>query len=84
MGLKNCHSYTVLDVKEIVLENGELEYLAFVMNPTGNFFMKDDEVWKGDWGPMSDKWTEKTRKQLSYYVTPQDMARAKKRQKVEV
>ena len=62
IGLKNCHSYTVIDVKEVVLDNGELEYLVFLRNPTGNFFCKEDEVWKGDWSPLSDKWTTKVRK----------------------
>ena len=45
IGLKNCHSYTVIDVKEVVLDNGELEYLLFLRNPTGNFYNKDSEVW---------------------------------------
>lgn len=53
VGLKNFHSYTLLDVREVVLHNGDLEYLVFLMNPTGNFFMKESEVWKGDWGPGS-------------------------------
>lgn len=58
VGLKNQHSYTVLDVREVILANGELEYLVFLRNPTGNFFMKDSEVWKGDWGPDSEKWDQ--------------------------
>lgn len=62
IGLKNFHSYTVLDVREVVLDNGELEYLVFLRNPTGNFYLKDDEVWKGDWGPTSKRWTDKVRK----------------------
>jgi hypothetical protein len=62
VGLKNCHSYTFVDVREIVLDNGELEYMVFLRNPTGNIFNKEDEVWKGDWSPLSDKWTLKTRK----------------------
>ena len=66
VGLKNCHSYTVIDVREIVLDNGEMEYMVFVRNPTGNYYNKDHEVWRGDWGPTSDKWTTKTRKQLSF------------------
>ena len=49
LGLKNTHSYTVIDVKEIILDDGQLEYMVFLRNPTGNFFMKDDEVWKGDY-----------------------------------
>ena len=62
VGLKNCHSYTVIDVREVVLDNGELEYLLFLRNPTGNFYLKDNEVWNGDWSPLSDKWTPKIRK----------------------
>ena len=57
IGLKNQHSYTVLDVREVILDNGELEYLLFLRNPTGNFYSKDSEVWQGDWGPRSSKWT---------------------------
>ena len=58
VGLKNMHSYTLIDVREVKLANGELEYLIFLRNPTGNFFIKDYEVWKGDWGPLSEKWNE--------------------------
>lgn len=66
VGLKNCHSYTIIDAREVVLDNGELEYLVFLRNPTGNFYIKDHEVWSGDWGPLSSKWTKKVRKQLGY------------------
>jgi len=62
LGLKNCHSYTVLQVKEITLDNGNLEYIIMLRNPTGNIYLKDDEVWKGDWSPLSEKWTQKTRR----------------------
>jgi len=62
VGLKNCHSYTIIDAREVVLDSGELEYLVFIRNPTGNFYIKDDEVWNGDWGPLSSKWTNKVRK----------------------
>jgi len=58
VGLKNMHSYTLIDVREVKLANGNLEYLIFLRNPTGNFFIKDYEVWKGDWGPLSEKWNE--------------------------
>jgi len=61
MGLKNQHCYTIIDVREVTLDNGDLEYLLFLRNPTGNFFLKDHEIWKGDWGPLSDKWTDKVR-----------------------
>ena len=71
VGLKNMHSYTLLDVREVTLANNEIEYLIFLRNPTGNFFLKDYEVWKGDWGPLSEKWNEnpKVRELLNYTVT---------------
>jgi hypothetical protein len=81
VGLKNCHSYTLVDVREIILDNGEMEYMLFMRNPTGNFYNKEHEVWKGDWGPTSSKWTEKTRKQLNYWVTPESMKEEQKRAK---
>lgn len=59
VGLKNCHSYTVIDVREVLLETGELEYLVFLRNPTGNIFNKKKEIWCGDYSPTSDKWTPK-------------------------
>ena len=62
IGLRNLHSYSVVDVREVILDNGEIEYLVFMRNPTGNFFMKDHEVYKGDWGRGSSKWTDKVRK----------------------
>ena len=70
-GIKNCHSYAVIDVREVKLDNGKIEYLLFLRNPAGNFFLKDTEVWKGDWGPTSDLWTEKVRKQVGYFLTPE-------------
>ena len=60
-GLKNCHSYTVIDVREVLLETGDLEYMVFVRNPTGNIYNKKNEIWNGDYSPMSDKWTPKVR-----------------------
>jgi hypothetical protein len=77
IGLKNCHSYTVVDVREIVLDNGETEYLVFLRNPTGNYYNKDYEVWKGDWGPTSQIWSEKTRKQLNYWTNTESYEKAK-------
>jgi len=40
-GLKNIHSYSVIDVREVILDSGERENLVFLRNPTGNFFLKD-------------------------------------------
>lgn len=79
LGLKNLHSYTLIDVREVTLENKDIEYLLFMRNPTGNFFLKDYEVWKGDWGPLSEKWNEnpKLREQLGYTVTLEEMNKAK-------
>lgn len=62
LGLKNCHSYTIIDVREIMLDDGQLEHLLFLRNPTGNIFNKKNEIWNGDYGPWSNKWTPKTRK----------------------
>ena len=39
------HTYTILDVKEVTLDSGDLEYLIFLRNPAGNFYFKDYEVW---------------------------------------
>ena len=77
VGLKNCHSYTLIDVKEVVLVNGDIDYLILMRNPTGNIYLKEDEVWKGDYGPSSHKWTPKLRQQCNYYVTEDDLKRAK-------
>lgn len=77
VGLKNCHSYTIIDVREVILENGDIEYLLFIRNPTGNIFLKKDEVWKGDWSPLSTMWTGRTRKQLNYTITEDDIKQAK-------
>jgi hypothetical protein len=61
VGLINCHSYTIIDVREVLLENGDLEYLAFIRNPTGNIFNKRSEIWNGDYSPTSTLWTPKVR-----------------------
>jgi hypothetical protein len=84
IGLKNQHSYTVVDVREVVMDNGELDYLVFLRNPTGNFFNKDAEVWQGDWSRTSSKWTPKLRDQCHYYVTEETMAEAKLQAKLEL
>lgn len=42
-------------------------------NPTGNFYMKEHEIWKGDWGPFSAKWTDHVREQLDYWVDEKDV-----------
>ena len=76
LGLKNCHSYTIIDVREVLLENGDIEYMVFLRNPTGNIYNKKKEIWNGDYSPMSEKWTPKVRKQLNYWVTPFEMDKA--------
>ena len=73
VGLKNCHAYVVLSVHEVILDNGELEYLLHLRNPTGNIYCKADEVWKGDWSPLSPKWTNKVRKQVNYMITEEEI-----------
>lgn len=72
----------MIDVREVVLANNELEYLVFLSNPTGNFFMRDTEIWKGDWGPKSDKWDQnpKLRKQLNYEITQKEINKFRKKQ----
>ena len=84
LGLKNCHSYTIIDVREITLDNSDIEYLLFLRNPTGNLYNKDDEVWKGDWSPLSDKWTPRTRRQCNYHVTEKLILEAKARGRAEL
>ena len=44
-GLRNVHTYTVIDVREVNLDTGGTEKLMFLRNPTGNFYCKDHEVW---------------------------------------
>ena len=65
-----------------MLANGELEYLVFLSNPTGNFFMRDNEVWKGDWGPKSEKWdlNPKLRALLSYEITEKEIQKFRRKQ----
>ena len=61
LGLKNLHTYNIINVKEVIQEDLEIEYLLEIRNPSNHAFFRDDEIWKGDWGPESDKWTYKTR-----------------------
>ena len=77
LGLKNQHSYTLIEVKEVILDDNKVEYLVFLRNPTGNIYCKDEEVWKGDWSPLSQKWTAKTRKQCNYWITEEEIKKAK-------
>ena len=84
VGIKNQHSYTIIDVREVVLDTGEIEYLLFIRNPAGNFYQRDEEIWKGDWSPLSSKWTDKIRKQCNYWLTEEEVEEAKKRGKQEL
>ena len=79
VGIKNQHSYTVIDVREIITDNDEIELMVFLRNPTGNFFLKDDEVWKGEYSQLSEKWTDNIREQLNYHVTEEDIKKAKQK-----
>lgn len=79
IGIKNCHSYTVLDVKEVILDSDEIEFMIFLRNPTGNFFLKEGDVWKGDYSALSAKWTDKLRDSLGYYVNEEDIKKARKK-----
>eukprot|EP00347_Sterkiella_histriomuscorum_P017724 403348238 len=58
LGLIGNHSYGVLDVREIKLENGMQERLIKIRNPWGDF------EWNGDWGDDSELWTPKLEKLL--------------------
>jgi len=51
VGLKNMHTYNITDVKEVILDNKEIEYLLEIRNPSNHFYYKEDEIWRGDWGP---------------------------------
>lgn len=83
LGLKNSHSYHIIKVQQVELDNGELEYLMFIRNPTGNIYLKDHEVTKLKWNPRDDEtWTPKTRKQCNYYTTKADYELAIKRSKM--
>jgi len=63
-------------VREVLLDTGALEYMVFLRNPTGNIFNKLNEVWRGDYGPSSDKWTPKVRDQCNYFVTTDQLKQA--------
>lgn len=83
LGLKNCHSYHIIKIQEVELDNGDLEYLLFIRNPTGNIYLKDNEVSKLKWNPRDEEsWTPKVRKQCNYYTTLRDYVEALKRAKV--
>lgn len=71
-------------MREISLDNNDIEYLLFLRNPTGNLYNKDDEVWQGDWSPLSSKWTPRTRRQCNYYVTEKKILEAKQRGRAEL
>lgn len=70
LGLKNCHTYHLVKIQQVKLDNGDLEYLCFMRNPTGNIYLKDGEVSKLQWSPRDDQsWTPKLRQQCNYYTT---------------
>eukprot|EP00347_Sterkiella_histriomuscorum_P016663 403352333 len=58
LGLVGSHSYGVLDVREVTLDNGRQEKLIKIRNPWGNF------EWNGDWGDESKLWTPSLEKQV--------------------
>ena len=67
-----------------MLDDGSIEHLLFLRNPTGNIFNKKNEIWNGDYGPWSDKWTPKVRKQCNYWVTPDQIKEAMARGRIEM
>ena len=58
LGLIGNHSYGILDVREITMDDGSKERLVKVRNPWGDF------EWNGDWGDDSELWTPKLEKLL--------------------
>jgi len=60
VGLIQNHSYTVLEVYDVVIDDQNLEYLLKIRNPWGN------TEWIGDWSDHSNLWTEDIKMKLRY------------------
>ncbi len=63
VGLIQNHSYTVLEVYDVVIDDQNLEYLLKIKNPWGN------TEWIGDWSDHSNLWTEDIKLKLKYQKT---------------
>ena len=61
MGLVNNHAYTLLDIKNVLDDSGNVvTTLAKVRNPWAG------EGYKGPWSDKSDEWTDSYKEQLGY------------------
>ena len=61
IGLIQKHSYTLIQITQISLEQGKTEYLFKLRNPWGG---KDG--WNGDWSDNSNLWNERIKNQLNF------------------
>lgn len=61
-GIKYNHTYTVLDARPVTLANAYTDLILLVRNPTNK--NSRGEQWKGDWNPLCDLWTKKTKQQV--------------------
>ena len=61
-GIKYSHTYTVLDARPVTLANAYTDLILLVRNPTNK--NSRGEQWKGDWNPLCDLWTKKTKQQV--------------------
>ena len=59
-GLISGHCYSILDIKEVTLNDITTENLIQLRNPWGH------KEWTGDWSDDSNKWTEELRKELKW------------------
>jgi len=60
VGLIQNHSYTVLEVYDVVIDEQNTEYLLKIRNPWGH------TEWIGDWSDHSNLWTEDIKTKLRY------------------
>ena len=61
VGLIQKHSYTLMQITQISLEQGKTEYLFKLRNPWGG-----KNGWKGDWSDNSNLWNERIKNQLNF------------------
>lgn len=59
MGLIGFHSYGILDVREVMTDEGN-ERLIKLRNPWGDF------EWTGDWSDQSANWTDELKHELNF------------------
>jgi calpain-15 len=61
-GIKYNHTYTILEVKPVLLANDYQDIIAMFRNPSGK--SSRGLQWYGDWGPECDLWSKDTKKQV--------------------